>query len=234
MDSYTLPELSKMTDDLLDGLVWMFEQNPKDKEWFYSYFQFKRDKTHNCIDWYSTMKTKIPDEYHSQISSYFAGNYNKIFYAHNNICASVFKEKPISDIYAKLLNDAKMIYKGLTKLDSEVSQYTGLLKLGYRLRTGFDTCQAVILAPCDIDKYLDIVEKNYMVVDIEQYRKEIIKEFATYCKEKELELRYNFPHTEIILPHIFNDIFQKNKELIENNEKYSAVLNEIRTEMNKQ
>ena len=137
----------------------------------------------------------------------------------------------MGQIFEKLLSDVKLAAKNLTKLDEEVLQYTGLLKLGYKLRTGYDTCQAVVLSPCDIDKYIDIIKDNYMIVDIDAYRKEIINKFATYCKEKELELTYNFPHVEIMLPHVFNDMYQKNQKLIENNERYSVVLGEIKNAM---
>ena len=231
MSSYTDKELDKMTRDLLNGLIWVVDKYPEEKEWFYSHFQFKEDLGMHAVVWYSTMTSKVPKEYYNQISSYFAPTYDKIFHEHGYISATDFKEKPMGQIFEKLLSDVKLAAKNLTKLDEEVLQYTGLLKLGYKLRTGYDTCQAVVLAPCDIDKYIDVIKDNYMIVDIDAYRKEIINKFATYCKEKEVELKYNFPHVEIMLPHVFNDIYQKNQKLIENNERYSVVLGEIKNAM---
>lgn len=231
MSSYTDKELDKMTIDLCNGLVWVFDKYPKEKEWFYNHFQFKQDLRMHAVVWYSTMTSRVPKEYYSQISSYFKHSYDKIFSAHGYISATDFKEKPISQIFEKLLSDTRLAEKNLTKLDDEVLQYTGLLKLGYKLRTGYDTCQAVLLAPCDIDKYIGVIKDNYMIVDADAYRKEIINKFATYCKEKEVGLIYNFPHVEVMLPHVFNDTFQKNQKLIENNERYSAVLGEIKDAM---
>lgn len=231
MSSYTDKELDKMTIDLYNGLVWVFDKYPKEKEWFYSYFQFKQDLGTHAVVWYSTMTSKVPKEYYNQISSYFEPSYDKIFHAHGYVSATDFKEKPMGQIFEKLLSDVKLAAKNLTKLDEEVLQYTGLLKLGYKLRTGYDTCQAVVLAPCDIDKYIGVIKDNYMIVDIDAYRKEIINKFATYCKENGLELIYNFPHVEVMLPHIFNDMYQKNQKLIENNERYSVVIGEIKDAM---
>lgn len=231
MSSYTDKELDKMTNDLLNGLIWMVDKYPEDKDWFCSYFQLKADLGMHAVVWYSTMPSKVPKEYYNQISSYFEPTYAKIFHAHGYVSATDFKEKPMNQIFEKLLSDAKLAAKNLTKLDEEVLQYTGLLKLGYKLRTGYDTCQAVVLAPCDIDKYIGVIKDNYMIVDIDAYRKEIINKFATYCKEKEVELKYNFPHVEVMLPHVFNDMYQKNQKLIENNERYSVVLGEIKDAM---
>lgn len=231
MGSYTDKELDKMTIDLLNGLVWVVEKYPKEKEWFYNRFQFKQDLGMHAVVWYSTMTSKVPKEYYNQISSYFEHSYDKIFSVRGYISASDFKEKPMGQIFEKLISDARLAEKNLIKLDNEVLQYTGLLKLGYKLRTGYDTCQAVLLAPCDIDKYIGVIKDNYMIVDADAYRKEIINKFATYCKEKEVGLEYNFPHVEVMLPHIFNDMYQKNQKLIENNERYAAVLGEIKDAM---
>lgn len=231
MSSYTYKEMDKMTNDLYNGLIGIVDKCPEEKEWFYNHFKFKQDLSNHTVVWYSIIPSKVPKEYYNQISSYFERSYDKIFSAHDYISATDFKEKSIDQIFEKLLGDAKLAVKNLTKLDEEVLQYTGLLKLGYNLRTGYNTCQAVVLAPCDIDKYIDIIKDNYMIVNIDAYRKEIINKFATYCKERKLELKYNFPHIEIMLPHVFNDIYQKNQKLIENNERYSAVLGEIKDAM---
>ena len=163
MGSYTDKELDKMTIDLCNGLVWVVDKYPEEKEWFYNHFQFKADLGMHAVVWYSTMTSKVPKEYYNQISSYFEHTYDKIFHAHGYISATEFKEKPMSQIFEKLLSDVKLAEKNLTKLDEEVLQYTGLLKLGYKLRTGYDTCQAVVLAPCDIDKYIDVIKDNYMI-----------------------------------------------------------------------
>ena len=158
MSSYTDKELNQMTKDLLNGLVWVFDKYPQEKEWFYNHFQFKEDLGMHTVVWYSTMTSKVPKEYYNQISSYFERSYDKIFNAHGYISATEFKEKPIGQIFEKLLSDVKFAAKNLTKLDSEVLQYTSLLKLGYNLRTGYDTCQAV--AGNDLFLYIGTYNRN--------------------------------------------------------------------------
>lgn len=225
--------MKKLVNDKMYELKIRIDKDPKFKVLFEKNFELAYDDDGLNIKVLSNYKSTIPEKYRNQIYDHFEGLYSNKISTGFKFFSSDIEDKTNDYLFEYLKNNCERHVENFQSVDSEISQYFGLLSQGYTLITCWGRCQSVRLMPGKIEEYLECVNQYYPVKDSEKYRDKIISTFAEYAKRNNIEtIEYNIPACDVELPHIFNEEYEKREERSRRNKECSQIISEITRKMN--
>ena len=228
MSSITKEEMSKIVNEKFKMLVERIDKDFLFNKFFTQYFTLEIQGDNSNIIAPCKYKTIVPEKYLNHITDHFQQSYLKKMAKPFEFWAPDLHDKTDDEIYNLLKDGCQNIINHRRELDNTVMHYKELLDKGYCLGTCWSDCNSVKLTPGQVDEYLNLIFKNFVVKDQAEYKKSIISEFANYVKKNNIErIEYDTPVCLVNLPHVFNERYDRTQERRRKNQECSKIINAI-------